>query len=239
VPSYSALGLGLSAHRPKIDHVSRVKEPLNIMAATKEKDSDKAFDKEQAREQLLHAAVGLFAQKGADTTLEEIIKEAKLDLKKAKALFSSADEILDQIIQREIRESIDIFTKAINDKGKADVKLTRLVRDIMTRYAASPSLFHILNMTVEAVCEEEALLLPLIPEKTVDAYRQATAIIGRLIAQGQTEGVFTDADPLEAAYLLRGMIRSAIFFRRVAGRDDDMRDHADVVMRIFLKGLLR
>jgi hypothetical protein len=131
------------------------------------------------------------------------------------------------------------FTKAINDRGKADVKLTRLVRELMTRYAQNPSVFHVLNLSVEAVQQEEGLLLPIISEESVDAYRQATAIIGRLIAQGQTEGVFTDGDPLEAAYLLRGMIRSAIFFRRVAGREDDMRDHADVVMRIFLKVLLR
>ena len=68
---------------------------------------------------------------------------------------------------------------------------------------------------------------------------QNTAIIGRLIAQGQSENLFTDVDPLEAAYLLRGMIGAAIRFRRIACKEDDMRDHADIIMRVFLKGLLR
>jgi AcrR family transcriptional regulator len=209
------------------------------MPSTKDKDTEKQADKARDREALLAAAITVLARRGAETTLEEIAKEAKLDIRKARAAVSGPGELLDEIVRREVAESIDIFTKAINDRGKADVKLTRLVRELMTRYAQSPSVFHILNLSVEAVQQEEGLLLPIISEESVDAYRQATAIIGRLIAQGQTEGVFTDGDPLEAAYLLRGMIRSAIFFRRVAGREDDMRDHADVVMRIFLKGLLR
>jgi AcrR family transcriptional regulator len=209
------------------------------MPSTKDKDTEKQVDKAQDREALLAAAVTVLARRGAEATLEEIAKEAKLDIRRARAVVSGPGELLDEIVRREVAESIDIFTKAINDRGKADVKLTRLVRELMTRYAQSPSVFHILNLSVEAVQQEEGLLLPIISQESVDAYRQATAIIGRLIAQGQTEGVFTDGDPLEAAYLLRGMIRSAIFFRRVAGREDDMRDHADVVMRIFLKGLLR
>jgi len=206
---------------------------------TKEKDQDKQADRARDHEALLAAAGSVLAKRGAEATLEDIAKEAKVDIRRARTIVSGPGELLDQIIQREVAESIEIFTKAINDRGKADVKLTRLVRDLMTRYSATPSVFHILNLSVEAVQQEEGLLLPIVSEQSVDAYRQATAIIGRLIAQGQTEGVFTDGDPLEAAYVLRGMIRSAIFFRRVAGREDDMRDHADVVMRIFLKGLLR
>jgi AcrR family transcriptional regulator len=203
------------------------------------KDSDKQAEKARDRDALIAAAIPVLARRGPEATLEEIAKEAKLDIRKARAAVAGVEELVDDIIRREVAESIEIFTKAINDRGKADVKLTRLVRDLMSRYAATPAAFHILNLTVEAVQEEEALLLPMVKPESVDSYRQATAIIGRLIAQGQTEGVFTDGDPLEAAYLLRGMIRSAIFFRRVAQREDDMRDHADVVMRIFLRGILR
>jgi hypothetical protein len=35
------------------------------------------------------------------------------------------------------------------------------------------------------------------------------------------------------------MIGAAVRYRKVTSREDDMRDHADIIMRIFLKGLLR
>lgn len=198
------------------------------------------MSKDKDRDAILAAGQEVFARQGVDqTTLEDIAKEAKLDLKKVKALFPDTQSVLDEIIQRELDETSELFTKVVSDRGKADIKLTRLVRDLLTRYQKGFSLFHLVSNCMEHATQDDELIKCRVKPEHLDRYRQNTAILGRLIAQGQSENLFTDVDPLEAAYLLRGMIRSALLYRRVARREDDMRDQADVVMRIFLKGLLR
>lgn len=198
------------------------------------------MSKDKEKEAVLAAAQEVFARKGVlDTTLEEIAREAKLDAKKVKGLYGSVEEMLDEIITRDVDESSELFTRIINDRGKADIKLTRLVRELLTRYQKSYPLFQIISMGIDNVAADDQVLKGRLKQEHLDRYRQNTAIIGRLIAQGQSENLFTDVDPLEAAYLLRGMISAAIRYRKATQKDDDMRDHADIIMRVFLKGLLR
>jgi AcrR family transcriptional regulator len=198
------------------------------------------MSKDKDKEVILAAAQEVFARKGAlEATLEDIAKEAKLDAKKLKTQYPSVESILDEIIERDITESSELFTKVINDRGKADIKLTRLVRELLTKYQKSYPLFQVISMGVDNNASDDLCLRGRLKQEHLDRYRQNTAIIGRLIAQGQSENLFTDVDPLEAAYLLRGMISAAIRYRKVTERDDDMRDHADIIMRVFLKGLLR
>ncbi len=192
------------------------------------------------RDSIIAAAQAMFTRKGAnDTTIEDVAKEAKLDVKKVKSLYPSVDALLDDIIDQDVTESTELFTKIVNDRGKADIKLTRLVRELLTRYQQSYPLFQIISMSVDNTAADDQVLKGRLKQEHLDRFRQNTAIVGRLIAQGQSENLFTDVDPLEAAYLLRGMIGAAIRYRKVTEKDDDMRDHADIIMRVFLKGLLR
>ena len=189
---------------------------------------------------LLNAAQTIFARKGvAATSFEDIAKEAKVDVKSAKTVFPDLVTLTESLIGRDIEETTDLFTKVINDRGKADIKLTRLVRELLTRYQKSFALFNVASAGFEEGVEDENILKSRLTTDHTDRYRQNTAILGRLVAQGQSENLFSDVDPLEAAYILRGMIGAAIRYRRMAKKDDDMRDHADVIMRVFLKGLLR
>jgi len=198
------------------------------------------MSKEKEKETILQSAQELFSGKGTTrVSLEEIAGASGLDIKKVKASYASVESIIDDILEKDISDSSELFTKVINDRGKADIKLTRLVRELLTRYQKSYPLFQVISMSIDNSAADDQVLLGRLKQEHLDRYRQNTAIIGRLIAQGQTEGLFTDVDPLEAAYLLRGMIGAAIRYRKVTGKNDDMRDHADVIMRVFLKGLLR
>lgn len=198
------------------------------------------MSKDKDNEAILSAAQDVFARKGAnDVSLDEIAAEAKIDAKKVKSIYASVEEILDEILDHDVSESSELFTKVINDRGKADIKLTRLVRELLTRYQKSYPLFQVISMSLDNTAADDQVLRGRMKQEHLDRYRQNTAILGRLIAQGQAEGLFTDVDPLEAAYLLRGMIGAAIRYRKITGKNDDMRDHADVIMRVFLKGLLR
>ena len=54
------------------------------------------MSKDKDRDAILAAGQEVFARQGVDqTTLEDIAKEAKLDLKKVKALFPDTQSVLD------------------------------------------------------------------------------------------------------------------------------------------------
>ncbi|MCX7018797.1 MAG: TetR family transcriptional regulator [bacterium] len=204
--------------------------------------------KEKTRESIIEAAQEVFSHKGVSkTTLEDIAKHlsastpsgAKIDMNIIKSEFPKIDDVIEEIIGHDIDESSELFTRIMNERGKADIKLTRLVRDLLTRYQKSYPLFLAMSIGLENLGVDDEFIKNKVRKEHIERYRQNTAIIGRLIAQGQSENLFTDVDPLEAAYFLRGMIGAAIRYRRLANREDDMRDHADTIMRIFLKGLLR
>lgn len=198
------------------------------------------MSKDKQKSALLEAAQAVLERKGArGATLEDIAKEAKVDTKIAKGLFPKVENLVQELITKDIEETSELFTRIINDRGKADIKLTRLVRELLQRYEKSYPLVNVVAVGLESVGTDEEHLKGLLKPEHIEKYRQNTAIMGRLIAQGQSENLFTDVDPLQAAYLLRGMIGAAIRFRRFAEKADDVRDHADVIMRIFLKGLLR
>jgi AcrR family transcriptional regulator len=189
---------------------------------------------------IFEAAQKVFRSKGcAKASLEDIAKEAKIDVKKLKAAYPSVEAIIQGILDKDIAESTELFTRIINDRGKADVKLTRLVRELLLRYQQSYVVSCVISEGVEHSDSDIRFVKSCLSSDHIDRYRQNTAILGRLIAQGQSEGLFTDADPVEAAYLLRGMMGAAVRYRSVTGKEDDIRDHADFVMRIFFKGLLR
>ncbi len=193
-----------------------------------------------AADTIFEAAQDVFRKKGcAQATLEEIAKQAKVDIKKLKSTFPSVEAIIQAILTKDVAESTELFTRIINDRGKADVKLARLVRELMARYQQSHVVSCVVSEGVENSDSDIRFVKSCLTPELIDRYRQNTAILGRLIAQGQSEGLFTDADPVEAAYVLRGMLGAAIRYRAVTGKDDDIRDHADFVMRVFFKGLLR
>src|SRR5262245_27451137 len=87
------------------------------------------MSKDKEKEAILAAAQAVYEQKGArGATIDDIAKASKVDVKKVKAIYPTADAILDEMITRDVAESSELFTKVINDRGKADIKLTRLIR---------------------------------------------------------------------------------------------------------------
>src|ERR1043166_6005080 len=115
--------------------------------------------KDKDKDAILAAADAVFQTKGASSTsLEEIAKQAKLDLKHVKAAYSSADALLNDVISRDVEESSDLFTKIMNDRGKADIKLTRLVRELLTRYQKRYPLFHLASYGLENTSAEDDFL---------------------------------------------------------------------------------
>jgi AcrR family transcriptional regulator len=75
--------------------------------------------KEKDKDALVSAAQEVFTRKGfKGSTLEEIAKEAKTDVKSLKGSFPSMEAVLHAVLDRDIEETSELFTKVINVRGK-------------------------------------------------------------------------------------------------------------------------
>jgi AcrR family transcriptional regulator len=186
------------------------------------------------------AARELFDKKGIEqTTLADIASAARLDLKIVKRQYANSSEVLREILSEGIDVTSKYFQKIVNERGKADVRLTRLVKELLRRYEEHYPLFKLVSISFESLNDEDLQLRGILTKEQIDRYRQNTAIIGRLIAQGQSDGLFLDANPLETAYLLRGMINAVIKYWRITDKGGSLASHADALMKLFLKGLCK
>lgn len=173
-------------------------------------------------------------------TIAGVSEKSGLDIKKIEAQFPTVNKIIEELVSRDIEFTSDLFIKTMNDRGKADIKLSRLVKELLNHYENSFPILKLVTFAGDPTEMDGVFYSQVIRREHIERYRQNTAVLARLIAQGQSEGLFTEIDPLEAAYLLRGMVSFSIKYRSMLKENvDERNDHADVIVRVLLKGLLR
>ncbi len=192
----------------------------------------------EMKKKIFNAAQKVFDEKGFyEASLDEISESAEISVKEVKELYPSKERIFNEIMS----EGIDVITqflhKIINERGKADAKITKIIREILKKYEEYYPLFKLISINMESVNQEEMAIKGVLEQEKIEKYRQNTAVIGRIISKGQIEGVFSDCNPLEAAYMLRGMIVSAVKYWQATGKTQPLENYTDSITKIFFKGI--
>lgn len=190
---------------------------------------------------VLEAAKRRFLQQGLDkVSLEDVAEEAGVTISKIKAIFPTPTDILRGLLTMGIDETTASISNILARRGKPDLKINHLVRELLKRYDQHYPLDKLVSISFETLGEESLVLRGVLSAEQVERYHQNTAIIARLIAKGQSENLFiSNVDPLEAAYVLRGMINFVIKFRDATNNKVPLINYARNIIRIFLKGLYR
>jgi AcrR family transcriptional regulator len=196
---------------------------------------------EEERERVHEVARTIFLEKPLEeVTLKDIADESKINLKTISKEYETPQHILREIILQGVDVTTNMFKRMVDARGKSNIKLLRLVRELLKLYETHAPLFRLVSINFVTLEQIDLGIKKVLTDKELDRYRQNTAILGRIIAQGQSEGLFIkDIDPLEGAYILRGMVNAAIQFWQLLRKDEPLHKHADTVTRIFLKGLYK
>jgi AcrR family transcriptional regulator len=172
-------------------------------------------------------------------TLEDVANKAGIDKKKLKEEYADRNSLLREMMSIGIDHITGVLEKSLNARGKADVKISRFVKGLLADYENHAPLYKLVSINFETLNKDSILLRELLNQDQIDRYRRNTMIIGRIIAEGQSEGIFRKADPLESAFFLRGLIYSAILYWSATKYEGSLGDFADRVMRIFLTGIYK
>ncbi len=172
-------------------------------------------------------------------TMSDVARESQIPEPRLKKEYHDKDTLIKALMSKGIDDVTSILEKSIGSRGKADVKISRFVKSLLSDYEIHAPLFKLVSINHETLDKECLLLRNLLGQEQIDRYRKNTVILGRLIAEGQSEGIFRKADPLECAYYLRGLINSAVRYWQVTRQEGNLEEFADRVMRMFLTGVYK
>ncbi|MBN1903441.1 hypothetical protein JW926_19140, partial [Candidatus Sumerlaeota bacterium] len=168
-----------------------------------------------------------------------ISKKSGIPENKLKETYKDKNRLIQSLLSAGIDHVTELLEKSINARGKPDIKLSRFIKSLLDDYENYDPLFRLVSINFESLNSESLYLRNLVTQDQIDRYRRNTAIIARIIADGQSEGIFRKADPLECAFFLRGLINSAILYWKATRYEGSLGDFADRIMRIFLTGIYK
>lgn len=191
--------------------------------------------------QLLSAANDMFFKHGiSGSTIEMIAHAADICPKLAAEIYPTMADVLRALVERDYRDMTELYANMIDATGRPDLRLTCLIRETIIRSAKSYLCQIIYSAGRVENHADRAFFFEHVPVQLADFRKHNTAIICRIIAQGQLDGTFAQFDPAQGAFLLRGLLHSALFYKLEAQlNDQEIEEHADLIIKLFFRGILR
>jgi AcrR family transcriptional regulator len=161
---------------------------------------------------ILEAAAKLFSERGyAATRIEDIIAELSASRRVIYEHFGGKSDILVAICEQAIRSTIELATRIARTPLDPVEKLRRLVREFTEIVIA--------NRDYIAISTREPMFLPAASRARITRMQKKfDRILGTILADGVTRGMFAVADPAITALAIGGMIIWTHRWYRVGGR---------------------
>jgi AcrR family transcriptional regulator len=161
---------------------------------------------------ILEAAAKLFSERGyAATRIEDIIAELSASRRVIYEHFGGKSDILVAICEQAIRSTIELATRIARTPLDPVEKLRRLVREFTEIVIA--------NRDYIAISTREPMFLPAASRARITRMQKKfDRILGTILADGVTRGVFAVADPAITALAIGGMIIWTHRWYRPTGR---------------------
>jgi TetR/AcrR family transcriptional regulator, fatty acid metabolism regulator protein len=190
---------------------------------------------EDKRQQLLGAAVRVFARKGFHASrVGDIAEEAGVAHGLLYHYFSSKDEVLETVFRENWAELLARFEQVEASDEPADEKLRGIVKILLRTWRNDPDL---VTVMVREVGRSAHLA------SQVDEIGKAFAVIQRVIEQGQSEGVFRDElDARLASWVVYGGLEEILtgwVMSRLPDGDEEVARAERTIVDVVCGGLAR
>jgi AcrR family transcriptional regulator len=185
--------------------------------------------RDERREQILRAALRVFAAKGlAATRISDIAAASDLSYGLVYHYFHDKEEIYLALVERTLRGALDLVTSAAEGEGPAWERLRALYSVMLERARATPEYF---QMILQGQVSERP---PSAIHTLVSRYSaQILERLAALIRQGQAEGAVVATDAGELAYTLLSLLQGLSFGQALDATPPGLFPQAETVMRLL------
>jgi len=188
---------------------------------------------EDKRQQLLWAAVRVFARKGFHASrVGDIAEEAGVAHGLLYHYFSSKDEVLQTVFRENWSELLQRFEQVDASEEPADEKLRGIVKILLRTWRNDPDL---VTVMVREVGRSAQLATQ------VEVIGEGFAVIERVIREGQADGVFRSGlDPRLASWVVYGGLEEILtgwVMGRLPDGDEEVARAERTIVDVVLGGL--
>ena len=185
-------------------------------------------DRKARREEILAAAVRVFARRGyAAARIDDVAREAGIAKGSVYLYFDSREHLLHAAFADLAERSERILREAVEGPGPAAARLAALIRSVMTGLPEDRDLARVLLDLWSAGRDAES------PVDMATAYRDYRAVIAGLLVQAGAEGVPLPAEPAAHAAVVVGAIEGCVL-QWLLDPDVDPAALADPVVRLLV-----
>jgi len=197
------------------------------------KSPRKERERLQHRDEILSAALRLFAERGFyNVSMHEIAKAAEFATGTLYNFFPSKEDLFFEVLVSCAEESIALVLDALDGPGDEGEKLARFIR-VHERIAVEQAVAIQLYLL-----ESRGRYLPgpKVEAKKKEIDEQVISRLSDVIAAGVRKGLFNNIDPLIAAKCLQATLESMIL---ADPQGIDLREDLNKVEAVFFRGILR
>ena len=153
-------------------------------------------------ERILDAAFEKFRQYGfLKTTVEEIARYAQVGKGTIYFYFKSKEEILNGLLDRELKKGYTEVANALIEEHTAAGKLSKLFKTIFDFFLKNEFMSKVVAM-------DQQFVLSLITDKNKELQNLSITAIKTILEQGHKDGTLREVDYEKVAYILDSIIRS-------------------------------
>jgi AcrR family transcriptional regulator len=165
----------------------------------------KKVDRAARREEVLAAAVRVFARRGyAATRIDDVAREAGIAKGSVYLYFDSREQLLHAAFEGLAERSARLLREAVDGPGTAGERLAGLVRGVMTGMSADRDLALVLLDLWSAGRDVES------PVDMAAAYRDYRSVIAGLLTRARTEGLPPPVDAAAHATVVVGALEGCL-----------------------------
>jgi AcrR family transcriptional regulator len=194
-------------------------------AETTERQARK--DARRNLERVLHAAHELFAERGADVTMEEVARRAGVGVGTIYRRFPSKEHLFAAVSRAACADTHHCLQTAVQSEHDPLLRLRALVHVQYVRCEAQAAL-------IDRRLAEGASATPLDQQQLYDALH---GMLQQAIAEGQRQGSIREGDPAALAALCLELLNPRAFQRLMLIVGGTTEDAAEQVVRFVLGGL--
>jgi len=198
--------------------------------------SRKDRERQQHREEILAAALKLFAEKGfASVSMQEIAAAAEFATGTLYNFFPSKEDLFFELLVATAEESLGMILPTLDGPDSEEMKLSRFIRlhEWIIREQSSALRLYVLESG------GRCLPGPRVKAKKKEIDDQIVSRLSQTIASGIAKGILNDVDPVIAAKCLSASLESLILAAVGDPQTTDVSEDLKKVETLFFRGLVK
>ena len=194
-------------------------------------------EKQKRREEILLAAITVFAEKGFDAaTLDDIAEKAEFSKGAIYGYFENKDDLFLSLIENGLNNLSEIIKSVVEESSSPIEKIKNLIQKILVYLEENKDFFRIFAPERGGFTEKKH---PEALKRILPKHQKNIEMITKVMKEGIRMGKLKKVEPRILTFAFFGLIHSSVGRWVMEGKKKSISENAKIITTIFLDGVRR